>query len=242
MPGFGTIEPGKAYHVVVQSGGALVIHVHQIRRKSQEFDLVVSIYAFINSLFGELPENATHEERGHLILFYTNWSQCGEIGDAVHLPLKTVVRVAESCRVQHPQQGPVGLDISTTETEHPTSGSERFYLVEWATAYRDWKSQTSLTKMRSLIALRSMHNRANYVELNSLDLKKLSDPYTVHAYNCGIGGSTVGLKALGFDVQVAVDSDRCALESWKVDRVINLTDSSEKSLWIDFPRRSGRIS
>ena len=206
---------------------------------------LISLFQFMLSstrFLGNSLKTQPTKNEDDLILFYTNWSQCGEIGDAVHLPLKTVVRVAESCRVQHPQQGPVGLDISTTETEHPTSGSERFYLVEWATAYRDWKSQTSLTKMRSLIALRSMHNRANYVELNSLDLKKLSDPYTVHAYNCGIGGSTVGLKALGFDVQVAVDSDRCALESWKVDRVINLTDSSEKSLWIDFPRRSGRIS
>lgn len=228
MPGFGRIEPGKGYHVVIQSGSALVIHVHQILRKSQEFDLVVSIYAFINSVFGELPENATHEERGRLILFYADWNQCGEIGDAVHLPLKTVVQVVESCQVQHPQQGPEGFDISTTEPEQPTSDSERIYLVEWAT-YRDWKSQTSLTKMMSLIELRSMHNRANYVELNSLDLKKLSDPYTVHDYNCGIGGSTVGLKALGFDVQVAVDPDRCALESWKVGRVINLTNSSEKS-------------
>lgn len=221
MPGFGTIEPGKAYHVVAEPGGALVIHVHQIQRNSQELDLVVSIYAFINSLFGELPENATDEQRGRLILFYTNWTQCGEIGDAMHLPLKSVVRVVESYRVQHPQQGPVGLDVSTTEKERPTSSSERFYLVEWATACQDWKSQPSSSKTRSLIELRSLYNRANYVELNSLDWEKLSDPCTVHDYNCGIGGSTVGFKALGFDVQVAVDPDGSAIESWKVRSLIN---------------------
>ena len=221
MPGFGTIEPGKAYHVVAQPGGDLVIHVHQIRRNSQEFDLVVSIYAFINSLFSELPENATDEQRGRLILFYTDWTQCGEIGDAMYLPLKTIVRVIESCRVQHPQQGPVSLDISTTARERPTSSSERLYLAEWATACQDWKSQPSPSKTRSLIELRSLHNRADYVELNSLDLEKLSDPCTVHDYNCGIGVSTVGFKALGFHVQVAVDSDGSAIESWKVDLVTN---------------------
>jgi hypothetical protein len=223
VPGFETIEPGKAYHVIAQPGGALVIHVHQIRRKSEEFDLVVSIYAFLNLLFREPPDNATDEQRGQLILLYTNWTQCGEIEDAVHLPLKTVVRVIESCRVQHPQQGPVGLDIST-ESERPTSSSGRFYLVEWATACQDWRFQVA-SNTRSLIELRSLRNRAGYVELNSLDLEKLSNPYTMYDFNCGIGGSTVGFRALGFDVQVAVDPDSSAMESWKVNIVINLTNS-----------------
>lgn len=220
-PDFGTIESGKAYHVVTQPGGAYVIHVHQIRRNSQELDLVVSIYAFINSLFRELPENATVEQRGRLILFYTNWTQCGEIGDAMHLPLNNVVRVVESCRVQHPQQEPVSLDVSTTESERPTSSSERFYLVEWATACQDWKSQASSSETRSLIELRSLYNKADYVELNSSDWEKLSYPCTVHDYNCGIGGSTVGFKALGFDVQIAVDPEGSAIESWKVRPLIN---------------------
>ena len=221
VPGFGTIEPGKAYHVVAQPGGALVIHVHQIRRQSQEFDLVVSFYAFINSLFRELPENATDEQRGRLILFYTDWTHCGEIGDAVHLPLKKIVRVIETCQVQPLQREPVILGVSTTESG-PTS--ERLYRVEWATASQDWKTQIPRSLTRSLIELRSLRNRAGYVELNSTDLEKLSYPCTVHDYNCGIGGSTVGFRALGFDVQVAVDSDRSATESWKVIPVIISTN------------------
>ena len=178
VPGFGTIEPGKAYHVIAQPGGALVIHVHQIRENQKK---LISLFQFmlLSTRFSrEVPENATDEQRGQLILFYTNWTHCGEIGDAVHLPLKTVVRVIESCRIQHPQEGPVGLDIST-ERERPTSSSERFYIVEWATASQDWKFQIASCKTRSLIELRSLHNRADYVELNSLDLEKLSHPYTV---------------------------------------------------------------
>jgi hypothetical protein len=207
---FGLISVGRAYHIIAHEAGPFVVRIHQIYRKSREIGLVVSVYAFLNLLFCDNSEDATYNECDQLILFYEDWAHCGERKDAEYIPLKYVERVVGSCRIQNSPTEPVGADITNLEMDAST---ERLYEVEWATSRLDWRSPSL---QRSMIELRSMCNRKDYVALDPLDLDNLHTPCTVHEYNCGIGGSTVGFTERGLVVQVAVEPDATAAKSWKV--------------------------
>jgi hypothetical protein len=226
------IEPGNAYRIIDSVGSPSVMYIHQILQNSHEIILSISQYVFLNSVFGKFAENATDEDLGQLLLVYENWTNGGEKTDAVSIPLMNVKQVIEVCTIQYPPVGLEGLDVSSAAATQVGS-SRRSYLVKWGISSTFLTSSRNNFKDNSEIALRSsfgmfelrnLHNRANYIVLDQLDLNNLPIPFTAHEFNCGIGGSTVGFSEFGFNVKLAVESDEYAAKTWKVTPIIRLSN------------------
>lgn len=147
---------------------------------------------------------------------YQNWEHVGAEESSLPEPIRVnqIKRVIRPCSVRLPPRRPEGF-CGTDSFDVIGSSDTRdvpVYSVEWAVT-----AQTlSCISVPYYIEVRNLHNLSNRITLDSADLDSLVAPFTVHDYNCGIGGATSGFEDGGFKVSIAVEPDKAAADTWKV--------------------------
>lgn len=189
-----------------------MIRVHTVLQKGSEVSLLVSYYTYQCDLFG-ISDEVSEEDHTALLLRYQDWMTAGEEADAEVLPFSMIRQVIGRCEIRTPLCKPEGfLGQSDSVELNSVHGS---FTAEWAYTKCELLA-TDSERPQWIFEMRSMRNRLYHVGLDSMDLSKLQVPFTVHHYNSGIGGSTVGFNEMGFQSLIAVEPDEKTSQSWKV--------------------------
>ena len=136
------------------------------------------------------------DEDPEALLLFGEWDQCGKEADAETLLLDPRCHpIEEEWQIDCPQFDPARgarrqQDAKTVK-------------VEWGCS-------------RSEMELRYLRNVARCVSMTADDIERLSRPWTVHEYNCGMGENTAALLQQGLSVEIGVEQEDMLGKTWLV--------------------------
>jgi hypothetical protein len=181
------LEQHRAYRFNHPKYAQSVLYIHRLYRKTNEARVKFSEI--------KLVESGNGYPKG--VFVFSQWDHCGKEEDAETLRLDPRRHpIEEEWQVDSPppRYSPLrGLDHSGSKTVK----------VKWACA-------------RSGMELRNLNNVGTRVSIATRDAERLSQPWTVHEYNCGMGENTAALLKEGLSVTVGIELNENLGKTWIV--------------------------
>jgi hypothetical protein len=130
------------------------------------------------------------------LLSFSEWDECGREADAATL-------VFDPRRHPIEEEFQIACPRLPASPHRPHQHNVKRVKVEWACS-------------RSGTELRHLKNVGTRVSIAAGDSERLSRPWTVHEYNCGMGENTAALIKEGLSVTVGVEQDDILGKTWLV--------------------------